>query len=197
MIVIFDCLIKWYKHLSRSVYVNSYSITPPAEMFPGHPVLRRLPFAAKQISQPFHIILIQTYSFLSNWENDWSHCLSRMDNKREIRICFVLPHRNIKEHIFLSIYFTVFCLWIHKQLRSSSTFRADANIEGDSKTLMFSSAVYEQNVDVLPQPCRRCRHLCLLVQKLWPFSNTCISVINIDIYSELRLVLDYQKRNPY
>ena len=38
-IVIFDCLVKRGRHLMISALVNSYSITAPAEIFPGHPVL--------------------------------------------------------------------------------------------------------------------------------------------------------------
>ena len=62
---------------------------------------------------------------------------------------------------------------------------------------IFSSAVFEENVEVLSQPWRRRR------RRLWrwrraktlTFSN--ISVITEDIYLKPRVVVHYQKGNPY
>ena len=58
---------------------------------------------------------------------------------------------------------------------------------------LISSAVFEENVEVLSYPWRRrqLRHR----GKTLTFSN--ISVINEDIYWKLRIVVHYQKGNPY
>ena len=58
--------------------------------------------------------------------------------------------------------------------------------------MIFSLAVFEENIEVLSSPWRqlgRCH------AKTLTFSN--ISVITEDIYLKLRVVVHYQKGNPY
>ena len=63
------------------------------------------------------------------------------------------------------------------------------------KTFVFSSAVFEENVERLSYPCHgRWLHLHRRAKKL-TFSN--ISVTTEDIYLKLRLVVYGQKVNPY
>ena len=59
------------------------------------------------------------------------------------------------------------------------------------RVLIFSSAVFEENFEVLSWPWRRRRRLA----KTLTFSN--ISVITEDIYLKLRIVVNYEKGNPY
>ena len=59
--------------------------------------------------------------------------------------------------------------------------------------LVFGSAVFEENIEVLSKSCRpRQRHR---RAKTLTFSH--ISVITEDIYLKLKLVDYYQKGNPY
>ena len=56
---------------------------------------------------------------------------------------------------------------------------------------IFISAIFEENIE----PCRQWQWQQQRCSKTLTFSN--ISLITEDIYLKLRLVVNYEKRNPY
>ena len=79
---------------------------------------------------------------------------------------------------------------------TSTTHSGQAHFQCNGWVLdLISSAVFKENVEVLSWSWPRCRRRRHRHAKTLTSSN--ISVITEDIYLKLRLVVHYQKGNPY